>query len=266
MLSEGPQSFQLGNLNALRKSPMTIGKKIISSVSVLIFCVLSVQAFISTHMVGTELERSVRANMKSKALAAVDSFEGLLQGAGADLTVIGAHKAIENYLTFRVFGDEEAMTESVSELELFLARVFRAKPQYLRMQFANRDAVVLHMVNGERVEDYETFDSAEAFEYLEKAVAAGESAIRHVVRKQDENVMLLSVAAVSVEDKVEGLVWLSQPLDNALQTLFTEAADNGLSVVISNDAGEIVAKSTGLADAKAQALGGWHFDGLGVDH
>jgi methyl-accepting chemotaxis protein len=235
---------------------MTIGKKILSTVSVLIFCVLGVQAFISTHMVGSELERSVRANMTSKAQAAVDSFEGLLQEAGADLTVIGAHKAIENYLTFRVFGDEEAMTESVSELELFLARVFRAKPKYLHMQFANRDAVVLHMANGERVEDYETFDSAEVFAHLEKAVAAGEPAIRHVVRKQDENVMLLSVGAVVVEDKVEGLVWLYQPLDSALQALFAGAAENGLYAVISNDAGEIVAKSTGLADAKAQALVG----------
>ena len=180
---------------------MTIGKKILSTVSVLIICVLGVQAFISTHMVGTELERSVRANMTTKAQATVDTFNGLLQGAGADLTVIGAHKAIENYLTFRVFGDEEAMTESISELELFLARVFRGKPQYLHMQFVDREAVVLHMANGERVEDYETYDTAQAFEHLEKVVAARDSAIQHVVRKQDENVTLLSVGAVVVENK-----------------------------------------------------------------
>lgn len=135
---------------------MTIGKKMLGVVSILRVTVLGVQAFVSTHLVSTELERNVTVNLSAKAQAAIDTFNGLLQSAAAGLTVIGAHQAIENYLTFRVFGDQDGMTASVSELELFLVRVFQGKSQYVSMQLADWDGVALHIENGVRVEEDET--------------------------------------------------------------------------------------------------------------
>ncbi len=240
---------------------MKIGKKILGVVSILMFCALGTQAFLSTHLMGTELERSVTANLTAKAQAAIESFNEILQSAAADLTVIGAHKSIENYLTFRVFGDDDGMTESVSELDLFLARVFRGKPQYIQMQVANRDGVVLHMENGVRAEKYKAFDSAQAFESLEKTLQAGGPTINHAVHRQGENIALLSVGAVVIENTAEGLVWLYQPLDGAVQTMFAGAADNGLSAVVSNVKGEIVVKSSVLDETQAQALAGGNLTG-----
>lgn len=233
---------------------MTIGKKMLGVVSILMVTVLGVQAFVSTHLVSSELERNVTTNLSAKVEAAIDTFDGLLQSAAADLTVIGAHKAIENYLTFKVFADQDSMTENVSELELFLVRVFQGKPQYVSMQLADRDGVVLHIENGVRIEDYETFDSAQAFERLEKALLNGDSPIDHAVGKRGDSLMLLSVGGVVVEDKIEGLVWLYQPLDSALQALFKGAAASGLSVVISDGTGKVIAKSPDLEEARSTAL------------
>ena len=49
-----------------------------------------------------------------KSKAAIRTLEALLRGTAADLTVIGAHKAIENYLTYQAFGDDDAIDVACS--------------------------------------------------------------------------------------------------------------------------------------------------------
>ncbi len=231
-------------------------------VGVLIVLILGVQTLITTTMVGSELERSLTANLEAKTRSTVDSLASLLQGTTADLTIISAHKSIENYLTYQAFGDDDSMTESVSDLELFLARVFRAKPQYTHMQFVDRNQGVLHLVEAERVERYVDYDNKTAFGRIEQSMKDGTAPIFHRILEDNGKVTLLSVAGVGVEGQIEGLIWLYQPIDDTLESLFADVAGSGLAMVISDAKGGLVAKASDIQDADAallaqDALPGW---------
>ncbi len=233
---------------------MTIAKKIFTAVGALIFIILGIQAFISTTMVRSELEQSVTSGIDAKAQSTVEALDALLQATAADLTVIRAHKSIENYLTYREFGDEEGITESVQGLDEFLGRVFRGKPQYTRMQFVDRDGVVVQLADGERSEQHEDYDSATAFNRLENAGAEQGSDVIHRVQRNGDELVLLSVGAIVAEGRLEGLLWLYQPLNKALERIFSDAAKNGFGAVISDKQGDIIAKSQDLSDADASAF------------
>ena len=240
---------------------MTIGNKILLAVGALIFTVLGFQTLSSIHLVSKELEHGITEKIEANSRANVDALNDLLEGTAADLTVIGAHKAIENYLTFRVFGDDEGMTENLSELELFLARVYKAKPRYKRIQFVDRDGVALDMLDGKRVEKHGSFDAVEAFSRVEKALASDKPPIFHHLPPNSDALAMASVVAIVAEGKVEGLIRLLQPIENKLSTLFSQIGKNGLSVVVSQENGDIVAKSDTLERGSnrlwQETLQGW---------
>lgn len=241
---------------------MTIGNKILLAVGALIFSILGFQTLSSISLVSEELERGVTDKIEANANSTVNTLNSLLLGTAADLTVIGAHKAIENYLTFRVFGDDEGMTDNVSELELFLVRVYKAKPQYVRMQFIDRSGVALDISKGVRSEKHRGFDNGAAFDRIEKALQSGKPAIFHRMLQNADNVAVVSVAGIVVEGKVEGLIRLLQPIEERLLALFSEVGKSGLSVVISEESGDIVSQSkevssTEAADMVREELSGW---------
>jgi methyl-accepting chemotaxis protein len=233
---------------------LTIGNKITAAVITMMAIAMAIQALISTAMVNAELERNVTEKLNATAHATVESLETILRGVAADLTVIVSHTAIENYLTYRVFADEEGMTESVSELDLFLARVFQGKPQYTHMQFSDRDRAVLHMKDGVRVEQHALYDDVSAIEQLQEPTTPGGLRLSHSIRREQGRLGLLSVGAIEREGRIEGLMWLQQPIDHALKTLFSDAEHSGLFAVISDNNGHIIAKSRDLSRLKAQGL------------
>jgi len=241
---------------------ITIGNKILLAVGTLIFTVLGVQTLSSISLVSDEFERGATDKIAANAESTVGALDNLLHGTAADLTVIGAHKAIENYLTFRVFGDDEGMTDNISELELFLARVYKAKPQYIRMQFVDRDGVALDISKGVRNEKHANFNNVAAFGRVEEALKSDKPVIFHRVPESTGELNVVSLSGIVVEGKVEGLVRLLQPVDDRLSAMFEDMSDNGLSVVISQNDGDIVSKSSDVSDTDAVAmaqdeLSGW---------
>ncbi len=233
---------------------MTIGNKILLAVGALIFTILGLQTLVSITLVSDELEQGVTASIEAQAASAADTLNDLVQSTAADMTIIGAHKAIENYLTFRVFGDDEGMTDNVSELELFLARVYRAKPQYTRMVFVDRDGVALDVAQGVRTEEHDSFDYTTAFARIEKALQNGQPGVFHSTLQNTGTLTMNSVAGIVIEDKVEGLIHLRQPVANRLISLFSSIGKNGFSVVVSQNHDAIVARSDDISDAEAAAL------------
>ena len=241
---------------------MTIGNKILLAVGSLIFVILGLQTLSSISLVSSELERGVTDKIEANAESTAAALDSLLHVTAEDLTVISAHKAIENYLTFRVFGDDEGMTDSVSELELFLARVYKAKPHYTQMQFVDRDGVALAVSAGARIEKYAAFDNAGAFKRVEEALKNQKPAVYHRMSEDSREVSVISVAGIVVDGKVEGLIRLLQPVEQRLSSLFSDIGKNGLSVVLSRASGDIVAKSDEIPVPQAESmvrgdLSGW---------
>lgn len=233
---------------------ITIGKKILLAVGALIFTVLGAQTLSSITLVSSELERGAKDKIVANTESTIDAINDLLHSTAADLTVIGAHKAIENYLTFRVFDDDEGMTDNISELELFLARVYKAKPQYIRMQFVDRDGVALEISEGVRNEKHANFDNAAAFRHAEEALKHNKPVLFHRVPESTGGLTVVSAFGIVVEGRVEGLIRLIQPVDGRLSAMFGDMANNGLSVVISQKNGEIVSRSSELSDSDAAAM------------
>jgi len=233
---------------------MTIGNRIILAASTLIFAVMGAQALISSNMITAELKQSVTASIEAKAKSTLEKLDQLLLVTAADLTIIAAHRTIENYMTFRVFDNVDGMTENLSELDLFLARVYKAKPQYTIMQFTDRDGVILQMSDGIGTEQFVDFDTSAAVEYLERAVRGGDRPVFHRIRQGAGELVMVSAAAVVVNEDIEGLVWLYQSIDTQLIALFAEMASEGFAVVIGNSRDHVVANSPEVSGDAATAL------------
>lgn len=243
-----------GLVLADREGLMTIGNRILAAVGALIFTMLCAQSLITSRMVDAELRDSVRGKIDTEAQGVVQALDNLLLSTTADLTIMSANRAIENYLTYRSFEDDEGMTESVSELELFMTRVVAVKPQYSRIQFVDRDGAVLQLDNGTRVERYDNYDNEAMFRRFENGTAVDGARIAHSVRSSGEGNVLVSVVGIVSADNVEGLIWLEQGMDEILAVLFADAEKNGLSVAISNDTGAVAAKQPGLSADHAGAM------------
>lgn len=233
---------------------MTIGKKIFAVVGLLIIAVLGVQTLTNTKIVSAELERSLTINLNSKAKSTVELLKNLLKSTAADLTVISAHKSIDNYLTLKAFEDGDGMTEASSELELFLGRVFQAKSQYTRMLFSTSEGGVLHMAGGMPVETHPNYNTGAAFKRLENIRVQRKSPVFHQIIHETGRIALLSVAGVLSGDQLEGLVWLYQPIDDVLAALLADASKNNLSVVISYVSGDVVIHSSNVSKSIAIKL------------
>lgn len=240
---------------------MTLGNKIFIAVGLLILVAMAIQGRVTVSLVKNELETNVSANIQQEVNSVADILHEILGQTEADLGVIRAHKSIENYLTYLAFDDPDSMSEEVDILEAFLKRVYRAKKQYTNIQLTGRKRPVLQLVEGARTEQFEPYDQKAVYSRLEEAVSAGKKDVLHKVKIKNGKLELVSVGALVVDNKVEGLIWISQPLSAPVNKSFAALAEQGFTGVIKNNHGDIVASSDGVSENIISGIGNMNLPG-----
>ncbi|NGZ29566.1 MAG: HAMP domain-containing protein, partial [Magnetococcales bacterium] len=135
------------------------------------------------------------------------------------------------------FQDQQGMTDALSNLDLFFSRVQSGKPQYTRLQLVTAAGKpVLQMVAGNRVERYDSYDSASA---LKKLSASKEKVVHQVVHNQDGWVVL-SAGGLEVESRLEGILWLYQPVNDLLGQMMASLANANVVGFVLDDQGKPV--------------------------
>ncbi len=241
---------------------MRIGKKLFLTVGALIVVVSVSQGGIPVVMISSELERNAIDNMQGYTRTLADMLKGILAETEADIELMRAHKAIENYLTLRVFEDLDGMEEELSSLEAFLARVSQAKPQYTRMQLVVDDHAVLQLKQGARSEKFDRFDNRSTKNALETAPSGDAKSIIHAAKQVGDELILLSAGALQTEDQVEGLLWLYQPIKDRINNALSALAKDGFTAVITGRDDEVIAYSVGseetvVAKLATGGVSGW---------
>jgi len=240
---------------------MSIGKKILIFVSVLITGAMLVLGLTTKVMVEKELKQNVASRLESETRSKADSLEATLKKTGADMAILASHKAIEDYFTSKIFEDADEMVDAAGSLESFFRGIFYAKPQYEKMLIIARDgSPVLQMNSGTRTEEFDEYQFKEVLNELEAATAnrteqseAVKAVFRILYDSQNEPV-LLSAFGLAVDGDFEGILWFYQPIGEQLQDIVGVAVQGGISAVISDEAGRIVAATDGLDDQVVAGL------------
>ncbi len=246
-----------GNVSLMSRflPKMTLGNKIFIIVGLLILVAMATQGQIIVSLVKSELENNVSANIQQEVNSVAEVLHEILGQAETDLDVIRAHKSIENYLTYLAFDDIDAMSEEVDIMEAFLKRVYSAKKQYKYIQLTGGKKPILQLVDGVRTEQFESYNQEAVYSELEKALSTGKRDVLHKVERKNGQLVLVSVGALVVEKKVEGLIWIVQPLSVPIDKSFTALAGRGFTGVIKNNDGEIVAYSKGEDESIVNGIG-----------
>ncbi|MCP4105394.1 MAG: hypothetical protein GY749_07645 [Desulfobacteraceae bacterium] len=189
-----------------------IRQKIIFGVGLLVMIALVFQGGILWYFVLKEIKKNVTEKLSRETRKKAGLLNDTVALVGEDMEIIQAHKSIEDYFTSHAFEDADGMTDAVAGIEPFFSRIYKAKPQYARMQITTaQGSGVLQIVNGKRIEKHEQHDIALAIE----KTSTGE--IMHNAVSNDETGWIIqSVSALVFENKTEGLLWLSLSVDELL--------------------------------------------------
>ena len=230
---------------------MSLATRIFVAVGVLFLVVMSAQG-LSTHaVVQPALRGSVHDGMEVQARVLAENLASLLEQTEADMTVLSAHKAIEDYLTFIAFEDLDSAEESINAMEAFLVRVFKAKPAFAKVQVVAHKDPVLQLNGGQRTMQYDNFAVADEAERV-RAADAGARRV-HRVERVDGKLTLISAGPLEVNDKVEGMVWIVQTIDSRISGFMEQLARKGYAGAV-GDARGVVAATAGAP--AGELLGG----------
>lgn len=235
---------------------LSLAGKILLFVVLLVSLVLLVQGLISGTVTLKAMHQNMEAQLRGEASSKAGRLKALVTGTGEDLAVMRAHRDIENYFTSRAFEDLDGMTESASRLDLFFKRVFEAKPHYTRMQLvavsgSHDGTPVLEMDSGERVERFSSFKNKDALQFFKSS----KTSIFHYFGQDETGILtLFSASVLNIENRMEGFLWLAQPLDDPLQKVMNELEESGIRAVIGQIEGTVVAKTATLKESDAKAL------------
>lgn len=228
---------------------MRIGTKQFLAIGILVLVFSLALTMIPLDMTSSALKQATEGRLQDRAVSLENMLRELLVRTGADLEVITAHKALENYLTLRIFQATETMEEELNSLEAFLLRVTKAKPEYMTIQVAPGKTPVLQISEGQRVQRYDSFPFDEAMVVLQ-----GGKKIFHQVL-YDGRLALLSGAPIVTGDKVEGVLWVYQPIRERIEESLKTMAGKGLTAVVSGPGGRLVSH-TAADDNQAKMLAG----------
>ncbi|MBF0609715.1 MAG: HAMP domain-containing protein [Magnetococcales bacterium] len=216
---------------------LTLGKKLILVFSILVFLVLAVQGTFSGMMVMDALRQIAVGQLEGEANSRSLTLENMLAHTEEDIEVMRAHRELENYFNSLAFQDQQGMTDALSSLDLFFSRVQSGKPQYTRLQLVTAAGKpVLQMVAGNRVERYDSYDSASA---LKKLSNSKDKVVHQVVQNQDGWVVL-SAGGLEMEGRMEGILWLYQPIGDLLGQMMASLANANVVGFILDEQGKPV--------------------------
>lgn len=227
---------------------MRIGTKLFAAVGFLILLFSVVQGGIPVSMTSSALKANTVERLEANAGALASMLQDVLHRTAADLQVATAHKALENYLTLRVFEETEGMEEELNSLEAFLVRVMKAKPEYTRFQVSVGERAVLQINDGARTQLYDTFPAAATLATLKQT-----KSVAHQIVDDDGQLVLLSAAPVGADGRVEAILWAYQPIVARVQGALDSVARLGLSAVVTEAGDQLVAHTGAEAFAKTLA-------------
>ncbi len=249
---------------------MKISQKIMLAAGTLVSIVLLIQGAVSQVMIRNELKSSAIRRLDGELKMRAQLLNELLDETEQDLSAIQAHKAFEDYFTSRALDDDDGMLDAEFELESFFIRIIRAKSRYTDIQLITAAGEpVLHIAGDRRVEHFATYDYAEKLrEFNQKQADTPEDqaspfmVIHKLFPDKKDGWALLTVSALIFNKKIEGLLWISQPVDNYIKETFSGLSAAGISYMIYNAEGAPVAHSMNLTPAAVTAfmkgaLPGW---------
>ena len=208
---------------------MSIGKKIFSAVGALILVIVVIQGAVGVFMVKGELEKNALNNLTDQTQSVVDMLSDIISQTEADLDIVRAHQAIQDLLTYLVFEDEDSMSREVDKLEAFLKRVVAAKSNYATIQLVGHEKTLMQLTAGKRTERFDNYDNKAAYELIKQNTDKG---ISHTIEQHDGKIFLISVAALIIDNKTEGLLRLVQPINNKISNYLQKLANQGLQGVL----------------------------------
>ena len=230
---------------------MSIGKKIFSTLGILILAIVVVQGSVTVFMVQDDLQESAINSLTNRTKSVVDMLSDTVSITEADLNIVRSHQAIQDLLTYLVFEDEDSMSTEVDKLEFFLKRVINAKTHYEIVQLVGHERTLMQLNTGERTQLFSKYDNKAAYKLLKQN---SETSIGHTIQIIEDKVFLISVAALSVDNQTEGMLRLVQPLNNKIANQLNNLASQGLHGVISNDSGKLIAHSQKLLPKQAHKM------------
>ena len=234
---------------------MSVGRKIFITVALIMVTIVLGQALWSEKLVGDFLKKAVQADIDGHVGRVARQIRQLYSAVEADVDIIRAHNAIDDFLMYMIFDDAESMEAEVDTLEEFLRRIHASQPQYTLIQLVGQERVVLQLNKGERTERFTKFDNTAALHSLQDRHGGGSSMlILHRLSHKGEALMLETVGALAVDGAIEGLIRIEQSVSDFFNGIFERLDRQGCSVVITDDNGAVVAASPGLSREAAGRL------------
>ncbi|GEM_PF-4475241 len=241
---------------------MKISQKIMLAAGTLVSLVLLIQGAVSQIIIRNELKSSVVRHLAGELKIRARLLNDLLDKTEEDLSAIQAHKAFEDYFASMELDDGDGMLDAEFELESFFIRIIRAKSRYTDIQLVSAaGGPVLRIAGDRRVERFNTYDHAEMFRRFRRTwpdTRGGRKdsfmVIHELSRGNTGGWELLTASALIFNKKIEGILWIKQPVGAYMKDTFSGLASDGISYIIYNTEGEPLAHSVDLAPAAVSAF------------
>jgi len=214
------------------------------------------QWFVNNLFMTQDIAQRAQLHLETAANTTLHEIETIMEQSAEDIKIIQAHQGIRNYFTAVYFEDIDEMTLAVSEFEAFLTQIYKAKPKYSKMQLATVEhGEILQINKGIRVESFDRFSEIigkDHFQKISQHVTQDTIApplFHESYLDPQDGWVVLSVSPISTHDLTEGLLWLSQPVEDLFDKTFMELQKAEIACVIANDQGEIITQSQSINKA-----------------
>ncbi|MCL4457056.1 MAG: response regulator [Nitrospirae bacterium] len=233
---------------------MRIGQRIILAAGALISTVLLIQGAVSQIIIRNELKSVAIGHLTSEAKGKTRILNDLLEYTNRDISTMRTHKAFENLFTSRALNDKDGILTYEFELESFFINIQRVNPQYAKIQLtASKGEPILQITKNKRTERFDRYDHAGMLKQFgrdqsdtRKRQASSFIAIHKLLQDKKDGWVLLSAAPLIFHEKIEGLLWVCQPIDDYIKQTFSEISNAGMSYAISNGHGTVIAHSENI--------------------
>jgi len=238
---------------------LKIGHKVTFAVSLLVIFALLFQGSMGLSVVREEVKKNAETLLSRETQAKANGLRNIVKQTAEDLKILQAHKSIEDYFTSRIFEDVDGMTDAVSSIEPFFARTYEAKSQYTQMQISTLQGEgVLQLEAGKRVETFEEYFSYLSTEIIKNLsisdsgegeadnIEIKEKILHTVIKNDKDEWVILSAITLIFENKIEGLLWLYQPISTQLQNILVDLKESGISCVIFDENQNVITYSQNL--------------------
>jgi HAMP domain-containing protein len=209
--------------------------------------------------VRSDLETGVRERLEGEGRNHAQAIALFLRQSEEDLALLSSHDAIRSYFDSRYFDDADGMVNSLSSMEAFIINVQKAKPRYAKIQLMTAAGKpVLQIAGATRVELFDDILSAPLRERLTAASKSGDGTQGNQVAYEllaDPKLgrAVLTAGALVMDSKVEGVLWLLQPLDETVAQIMADLP-GGTLFALADSSRKLVGRSAGADDSQIAGL------------